>query len=151
MSRVFRRGELKRAVLHALAETGPANGYVIMQALAERIGGGWRPSPGAIYPALLALEDTGLITVHVHGETRTYALSATGRREHERAPDLLDAVAARVTARPIDRSLGSLLDEFAATYPRRSQRVGAEQADAISAALASTVESIETIANHRST
>ena len=57
MSRLFARGELKLALLHVAAELGPANGYAIMQGLGDRVGGSWQPSPGAIYPALLALED----------------------------------------------------------------------------------------------
>ena len=61
MSRLFGRGELQAALLDAIGALGPSHGYAIMQTLAERVGNGWRPSPGAIYPALLGLEDAGLI------------------------------------------------------------------------------------------
>ena len=36
------------------------HGYQIITVLAERTEGGWRPSPGAVYPALSLLADEGL-------------------------------------------------------------------------------------------
>jgi DNA-binding PadR family transcriptional regulator len=63
MGRVFQRGELKQAVLVVLADLGEAHGYAIMGELESRVGGGWKPSPGAIYPAILALVETGHLRV----------------------------------------------------------------------------------------
>jgi DNA-binding PadR family transcriptional regulator len=49
-----------------------------MAELKDRVGGGWKPSPGAIYPALLALVDAGHVkTTHRDG-TRMYSLSGSG-------------------------------------------------------------------------
>ena len=45
-----------------IASLGEGHGYAIMQELQRRVGSQWRPSPGAIYPALVALEEAGLIT-----------------------------------------------------------------------------------------
>src|SRR4051794_3835778 len=56
------RGDVRAAVLLLLAEE-PMHGYQLMQAIAERSGGRWTPSPGAIYPTLNQLEDEGLVTV----------------------------------------------------------------------------------------
>lgn len=55
-----RRGDVRTAALLLIAEE-PRNGYQVITALAERTGGAWKPSPGAIYPALNQLEDEGLI------------------------------------------------------------------------------------------
>ncbi len=55
-----RRGQVRQSILALLAEQ-PMNGYQIMQSLAERTQGMWKPSPGAVYPALNQLEDEGLI------------------------------------------------------------------------------------------
>lgn len=55
-----RKGNVRAAVLALLAEE-PRNGYQIIQEINERSGGGWKPSPGAIYPALQQLADEGLI------------------------------------------------------------------------------------------
>ena len=51
-----RRGDVRHGALLLLAE-GPLNGYGIIRELAERSGGTWRPSSGAVYPALSLLED----------------------------------------------------------------------------------------------
>ncbi|MET0787770.1 MAG: PadR family transcriptional regulator, partial [Cellulomonas sp.] len=56
------RGDIRAAILLLLAEE-PMHGYQLIQQIGERSGGTWRPSPGAIYPALNLLEDEGLIAI----------------------------------------------------------------------------------------
>jgi DNA-binding PadR family transcriptional regulator len=61
------------------------NGYQIMQELEQRSHGSWRPSPGAVYPALQQLEDEGLVRAESLSGGRVYALTESGRtyvREH---------------------------------------------------------------------
>ncbi len=66
------------------------NGYQLMQEIAERSGGVWRPSPGSIYPALAQLEGEGLVRVEERGGRRTYALTDAGRAYvDERRDDLV--------------------------------------------------------------
>jgi DNA-binding PadR family transcriptional regulator len=55
------------------------HGYQIMQELAERTGGRWRPSAGSIYPTLQQLEDEGLITSTEVDGRRVYDLTDAGR------------------------------------------------------------------------
>jgi len=45
-------------------------------------GGAWRPSPGAVYPALSALADEGLIAGEESGGRRTFSLTDAGRAYH---------------------------------------------------------------------
>jgi DNA-binding PadR family transcriptional regulator len=73
-----RRGDVRTAALLLLAEE-PRNGYGIMQAIEERSGGMWRPSPGAVYPALQQLEDEGLIRAEEADGRRVYHLTDAGR------------------------------------------------------------------------
>jgi len=75
-----RRGDIRSGILALLAE-GPRNGYQIMQELEQRSRGMWRPSPGAVYPALQQLEDEGLVTVDTSGSGRVFTLTARGRTE----------------------------------------------------------------------
>jgi len=75
-----RRGEVRHAILALLAEE-PRNGYQIMQELEQRTRGMWRPSPGAMYPALQQLEDEGLIRVDTAGGGRVFHLTDRGRAE----------------------------------------------------------------------
>ena len=65
------RGDVRAAIL-ALLKEGPRNGYQIMSDIKERSGGAWRPSPGAVYPALSALADEGLIVAEESAGRRTF-------------------------------------------------------------------------------
>ncbi len=73
-----RRGDVRLAILALLAEQ-PLNGYQIIQALAERTEGAWRPSPGAVYPALAQLEDEGLIRADESAGQKAFQLTDAGR------------------------------------------------------------------------
>jgi DNA-binding PadR family transcriptional regulator len=73
------RGDVRAAIL-ALLQEGPRNGYQIMSEVEERSGGAWRPSPGAVYPALQQLADEGLIVGEESGGRRTFSLTDAGRR-----------------------------------------------------------------------
>jgi DNA-binding PadR family transcriptional regulator len=55
------------------------HGYELISVLEERSGGRWKPSPGAIYPALGKLEHRGLITSTEHDGKKQYQLTDTGR------------------------------------------------------------------------
>jgi DNA-binding PadR family transcriptional regulator len=55
------------------------NGYQIIQEVAERSGGAWKPSPGSIYPTLQQLEDEGLVTADAATGRRTFTLTDEGR------------------------------------------------------------------------
>ncbi|MEO5653195.1 MAG: PadR family transcriptional regulator [Marmoricola sp.] len=57
-----RRGDVRTAildVLHTAAE--PVNGYQVIQQIAERTEGVWKPSPGSVYPTIAQLQDEGLL------------------------------------------------------------------------------------------
>jgi DNA-binding PadR family transcriptional regulator len=69
---------VRTAVLLLLAEE-PRHGYQLMQAIAERSGGRWTPSPGAIYPTIAQLEDEGLVSVTADAGRKLVALTDTGR------------------------------------------------------------------------
>jgi DNA-binding PadR family transcriptional regulator len=73
------RGDVRAAILALLREE-PRNGYQIMSEIEERSGGAWRPSPGAVYPALSQLADEGLITGVESGGRRTFRLTEAGQR-----------------------------------------------------------------------
>jgi DNA-binding PadR family transcriptional regulator len=72
------RGDVRAAIL-ALLQEGPRNGYQIMSDIEQRSGGAWRPSPGAVYPALAQLADEGLVTDEKSDGRRTYSLTDAGR------------------------------------------------------------------------
>jgi DNA-binding PadR family transcriptional regulator len=73
-----RRGDVRLAVLRLLAEE-PRNGYQLMQAIEERSGGQWRPSPGSMYPTLSQLEDEGLLRSVEREGGRRFEITDAGR------------------------------------------------------------------------
>jgi DNA-binding PadR family transcriptional regulator len=146
MSRVFNRGELKAALLSVIASLGEGHGYAIMQELQRRVGSQWRPSPGAIYPALVALEGAGLITSDERDGLRVYRLTAAGSDEldgRDLGPSWPD-ISRRAHARPPRVTLGRLLDRFELGLPRRTD-LSPEQAESIDAALTRTRSDIAAI------
>jgi DNA-binding PadR family transcriptional regulator len=63
-----------------LLEEEPRNGYALIQEIDSRSGGVWRPSAGAVYPALQLLADEGLVRAEEEENRRTYSLTDEGRR-----------------------------------------------------------------------
>ena len=73
-----RRGDVRAAILDVLA-VQPMNGYQIIQQIADRSGGAWKPSPGSVYPTLQQLEDEALVEgAEVEGR-RVLRLTEAGR------------------------------------------------------------------------
>src|SRR5947209_5841713 len=72
-----RRGDVRAAILAVLADRA-SNGYQIIQEIAERSGGAWKPSPGSIYPTLQQLEDEGLVRAEDVEGRRVFRLTAEG-------------------------------------------------------------------------
>ena len=73
-----KRGAVAASILTLLAER-PMNGYELITELETRSEGRWRPSPGAIYPALRKLEDRGSITSTEVGGKLQFELTDRGR------------------------------------------------------------------------
>ena len=74
-----RRGDVRSAILDVLRGE-PMNGYQLINQIAERSAGAWKPSPGSVYPTLQQLEDEGLIEADAESGRRTFRLTADGER-----------------------------------------------------------------------
>jgi DNA-binding PadR family transcriptional regulator len=81
-----RRGDVRASIL-ALLKDRPMHGYEMIQEIAERSGGTWKPSPGSVYPTLQLLEDEGLIVSETEGGKKLFALTETGRAVADEGPD----------------------------------------------------------------
>jgi DNA-binding PadR family transcriptional regulator len=74
-----------RAAILALLAERPMHGYEMIQQIAERSNGIWRPSPGSVYPTLQLLDDEGLITARESdGSKKLYELTDEGRAAAEK-------------------------------------------------------------------
>jgi DNA-binding PadR family transcriptional regulator len=76
------RGDVRTAILLLLTQE-PMHGYQLMQAVADRTGGAWRLSPGAVYPTIAQLEDEGLVQVSSEGGRKLVTLTEAGRAHVE--------------------------------------------------------------------
>jgi DNA-binding PadR family transcriptional regulator len=85
-----RRGDVRAAILDVLAGD-ELNGYQVIQQIADRTGGAWRPSPGSVYPTIQQLEDEGLVTGSEAGGRRLLRLTDEGRRYVEEHADEMAA------------------------------------------------------------
>ncbi len=72
------KGDFKGLVLRIL-EDRPMHGYEIMKAIEERYHGFYKPSAGAIYPALRALLRKGYVSVSGEERRKTYRISRAGK------------------------------------------------------------------------
>jgi DNA-binding PadR family transcriptional regulator len=79
-----RRGDVRSAILVLLTDR-PMHGYEMIQEIAERSDGAWKPSPGSIYPTLQLLVDEGLIVgAETDGKKKLFELTEDGRRAAEK-------------------------------------------------------------------
>jgi len=85
------RGEVRYLVLDVLAERA-RHGYEVIQAIEERCGGAYRPSPGTIYPTLQMLDEMGQVRSRDVDGRKVYELTDDGRKELEaHRDDVTDA------------------------------------------------------------
>jgi DNA-binding PadR family transcriptional regulator len=74
------RGLVRWLVLDAIAGQ-PRHGYEIIQAIADKSAGAYKPSPGVVYPTLQMLEELGHARTLAPGDRKTYEITVDGRRE----------------------------------------------------------------------
>ena len=120
-----RRGDVRAAILDVLAaDPGangePINGYQVIQEIAERSNGEWRPSPGSVYPTIQQLLDEGLVEADDERGRRTLRLTAEGEAYVAENADELAAVWA-----PFESRRRAQDSEFAGLKPEIGQVMGA--------------------------
>ena len=91
----FERGDLKFAILRLISEK-PMHGYEVMQSLEEESGGGYKPSPGSVYPTLQMLEDEGLVRSTEEDGKKVYEITEAGVAYLEENGDIVDKIFERV-------------------------------------------------------
>ncbi len=94
--RVFEQGQL-RLVLLALITQAPRHGYELIKAIEDRLGGGYSPSPGVIYPTLTLISELGYATVsETEGGRKLYTITEEGRAHLAENQAMVDAIFARL-------------------------------------------------------
>ena len=91
-----RRGDVRSAILDVVRTAQwngeQLNGYQVIQQIAERTGGAWKPSPGSVYPTIQQLEDEGLIETDEAGGRRAIRLTPDGEAWVAEHADEIEAV-----------------------------------------------------------
>ena len=127
----FNPGELPLVVL-ALLDLRPMNGSALMGELERLFGPTYRASPGSVYPALNALDDEDLIRSTDVSGSKSWQLTATGRKVLSQRRRQLAAVETRTGARlGADGSLDPALERFVHQALPLSGLVDPEKAQAV--------------------
>ena len=92
------QGTLDLMVLQTLDSLGPRHGYDIATRLEQISGGALQLNMGTLYPALMRLEQRGLLrgkwgTTESNRKARFYAITPVGRRQLAREKDAWDRMA----------------------------------------------------------
>jgi DNA-binding PadR family transcriptional regulator len=94
--KMFDAGAMRYVVLQLIAEK-PRHGYEIIKELEQRSGGGYSPSPGAIYPLLAMLLDMGHVSATPDGNKKLHTITPDGEAFLAENRQFVDAVVARMT------------------------------------------------------
>jgi DNA-binding PadR family transcriptional regulator len=101
--RLFDHGDLRFILLRMIADK-PAHGYDLIKALEDRMGGGYSPSPGVIYPTLTMLEEQGFAAVKAEGGKKLYQATDEGLAFLHANQATVDTIQARIDAVARERS-----------------------------------------------
>ncbi len=137
------RGDIRAAVLALVAEQ-PRHGYEIIQEIAERTGGNWRPSPGSVYPTLSQLEDEGLVRVEQSEGRRVVHLTEAGTTYVTEHREELDAVWESV-GQDGDDDAAQLWEQLSQLHAATQQVMSAGTPEQVTAATAALAEARKTI------
>jgi DNA-binding PadR family transcriptional regulator len=94
--RMFDAGAMRYVVLQLIAEK-PRHGYEIIKELEQRAGGGYTPSPGAIYPLLSMLLDMGHVSATADGNKKLHTITPEGQAFLEENRQMVDAFVTRLS------------------------------------------------------
>ena len=110
-----------------------ADGYDIIKAIEDQVGGAYSPSAGVVYPTLTMLEELGYVTVNTaDGAKKLHTITAEGRAYLDAYRPTVDALLARMAeanrtygggpASQILRAMENLKPRAAAPFTRSAQR-----------------------------
>jgi DNA-binding PadR family transcriptional regulator len=101
--RLFDHGDL-RFILLSMIAAKPSHGYDLIKTLEERMGGGYSPSPGVIYPTLTMLEEQGFASVAAEDGKKLYQATEAGSAFLAANRTVVEAIQGRIDAIARERS-----------------------------------------------
>ena len=142
--KMFEAGAMRYIVLQLIAEK-PRHGYEIIKELEQRSGGGYTPSPGAIYPLLSMLLDMGHVSASPDGNKKLHTITPEGEAFLAENRQFVDAIVARMSDPAESRDdLRTIMHELkhAVIAQGRENDPGAEKLEQIRAILRRTTAEI---------
>lgn len=130
--KMFDAGAMRYVVLHLIAEK-PRHGYELIKEIETLAGGGYAPSPGAIYPLLAMLLDLGHIESSADGNKKLHSITPEGQAFLDESSQLVEAVLARLRSpapegqndlRGVMHALKVAVIEQARSGPRDDAKLG---------------------------
>jgi len=146
----FQKGGLKYVILDLIKDK-PRHGYEIIRELEEQSFGMYKPSPGAVYPTLQMLEETGHASATERDGKKIYAITEQGRQFLIERKDSADEVRSQMKHRWSFKNIGRMamvMKEYHALehlLSRGFRTLDADRAQRIRQVLTSAYEEIETI------
>ena len=145
---MFDAGAMRYVVLQLIAEK-PRHGYELIKELEQRSGGGYSPSPGAIYPLLSMLLDMGHVSATPDGNKKLHTITPEGEAFLAENRQFVDAIVARMSdpAEPRD-DLRSIMHELkqAAILQARGTNHSPERIEQVRAILRQATADINALA-----
>ncbi|SDF97268.1 MULTISPECIES: PadR family transcriptional regulator [unclassified Duganella] len=145
--KMFDAGAMRYVVLQLIAEK-PRHGYEIIKELEQRSGGGYTPSPGAIYPLLSMLLDMGHVVATPDGNKKLHTITPEGEAFLAENRQFVDAILARLADPDEHREgLRSAMHDLkhAAIEQARASNHHPERIEQIRAILRKAVEEINAL------
>ncbi|NYE61538.1 DNA-binding PadR family transcriptional regulator [Duganella sp. 1224] len=145
--KMFDAGAMRYVVLQLIAEK-PRHGYQIIKELEQRSGGGYSPSPGAIYPLLSMLLDMGHVVASADGNKKLHTITPEGEAFLAENRQFVDAILARLTEGDAHRDgLRAVMHELkhAAIEQARASHHSPERIEQIRAILRKAAEDINAL------
>lgn len=145
--KMFDAGAMRYIVLQLISEK-PRHGYEIIKELEQRSGGGYSPSPGAIYPLLSMLLDMGHVVASADGNKKLHTITPEGEAFLAENRQFVDAILARMAEGDEHRDgLRSAMHELkhAAIEQARAANHQPERIEQIRAILRRAVEDINAL------
>ncbi|MFA9216244.1 MAG: PadR family transcriptional regulator [Sphingomonadaceae bacterium] len=142
--KMFDAGAMRYVVLQLIADK-PRHGYELIKELETRSGGGYSPSPGAIYPLLSLLLDLGHVSATADGNKKLHTITPDGEAFLAEHRQFVDAILARMSEPADGRSdLRSVMHELkdACILQARSAQHDEHKLAQIRAVLRSAIDQI---------
>ncbi len=108
----FQKGDLKYVILDLIKDK-PRHGYEIIRLMEERSHGFYTPSPGAVYPTLQFLEETGYVEAAQHDGKKIYSITDEGRKFLTERRQFADGIKRQMRDRWGTRDMGEMRETMA--------------------------------------